>query len=435
MAEICVVGLGYVGLPTASLLASSGFQVLGIDINPELVSELQTGNTRLQEAGLRNLFSGAMSSGNLRVSTDVEPSNMFIICVPTPLTKDCNVDLKAVEGATTGIAGVLRKGDLVVLESTSPVGTTRNVVGQILRKSGLEPGDDFDLCYAPERVLPGNTVQELIHNDRIIGGYTPSAAERTRRLYERCCQGTISVTDDLTAELCKLVENTYRDVNIALANVVANVAEAAGVNAWEAIRLANRHPRVEVLQPGPGVGGHCIPVDPWFLVGAYPEQTDLIRQAREVNEFQPTRILNRLLDLSQGPCGNKLAILGAAYKADIDDPRESPGLALAAVAAEAGLRVAVHDPLVRGGTYQGFDVVNDIESCLEEATWAVLTTNHQAYRHLSSKIFLDHMSGRVIYDSRNWLNHDSLRLAGFRVLVCGVGEDISETYRLGRRAA
>ncbi len=422
MAEVCVIGLGYVGLPTASLLANAGFYVLGVDIDRNIVEMLRSGRTRLEEAGLATLVSAACNSGNLTTAPDPEPSDTFIICVPTPVTPTKGADLTAVESATRSILPVLRPGNLVILESTSPIGTTRNVVGRILRESGLEPGRDFDLCYCPERVLPGNTVNELMNNDRVIGGFSPQSAERAREMYERFCHGKITLADDRTAEMCKLMENTYRDVNVALANVFARIAEDAGIDVWQAIQLANLHPRVNILKPGPGVGGHCIPVDPWYLVQAYPEHTALLRAARKVNDTQAERLLGLLLATGQLKAGDKLAVLGAAYKADIDDPRESPAGLLAAAAVQKGLEVAVHDPLVREGTHHGLQVSNDLPGCLDGAAAAALLVEHRAYRGLSAKFIAEHMKGRLIGDSRHWLNHASLRRAGFTVVVLGVGE-------------
>jgi UDP-N-acetyl-D-mannosaminuronic acid dehydrogenase len=423
MAEVCVVGLGYVGLPTASLLANAGFYVLGVDVDAGIVEMLRSGQTRLEEAGLKTLVSAAFNSGNLVTATAPEPSDAFIICVPTPVTPTKGADLAAVESATRAILPVLKPGNLVILESTSPVGTTRNVVGRILRESGLEPGSDFDLCYCPERVLPGNTVNELMNNDRVIGGYSPQSARRAQEMYERFCHGKITLTDDRTAEMCKLMENTYRDVNIALANVFARVAEDAGINVWEAIDFANLHPRVKILKPGPGVGGHCIPVDPWYLVQAYPEHTALLRQARKVNDTQSERLLGLLTATGQLNAGDKLAVLGAAYKADIDDARESPAGLLAAAAAQRGLQVAVHDPLVRPGSHHGLQVSNDLAGCLRGAAAAALLVEHRAYRGLTAKFFAEHMTGRLIGDARHWLNHASLRRAGFQVVVLGVGQE------------
>ena len=422
MAEVCVLGLGYVGLPTASLFANAGFRVLGVDLDEAIVAQLSSGKTRLEEAGLATLVSAAVQSGNLVAATRPEPSETFIICVPTPVTAEKKVDLSAVEAASRAILPHLRAGNLVILESTSPVGTTRRVVGGILAGSGLQAGRDFDLCYCPERVLPGNTLSELVNNDRIIGGQTPPAAVRAQALYERLIQGKIYLTDDRSAEMCKLMENIYRDVNIALANVFARVSEEAGIDAWRAIELANHHPRVNILKPGPGVGGHCIPVDPWFLVESFPRHTALLREAREVNDGQSRRILERIMQLGKLGAGDKLAILGAAYKADIDDPRESPALLLADRARERGLLVAIHDPLVEPGSYHGHSISRDLPSCLGQAAGLVLMTEHKVYRELTWEVLTARMSGRLIYDTRNWLHHPSLRQAGFTVIVTGIGD-------------
>jgi UDP-N-acetyl-D-mannosaminuronic acid dehydrogenase len=423
MADICVLGLGYVGLPTASLLANAGFHVLGVDIDPDIVNMLRDGRTRLEEAGLATLVSAAVKSGNLVTAAAPEPADTFMICVPTPVTATKTADLRAVEQATRSIVPILKPGNLVVLESTSPVGTTRNVVGRILRESGLEPGRDFDLCYCPERVLPGNTTHELINNHRLIGGITPSSAEHAQQVYERFAQGKIVLTDDRTAEMCKLMENTYRDVNIALANVFARIAEDVGINVWEAIDHANLHPRVKILKPGPGVGGHCIPVDPWYLVEAFPQHTTLLRQARLVNDTQAERMLNQIGLTGELQPGKKLAILGAAYKPDIDDARESPAALLAAAARKRGLEVNVHDPLVKAGNHHGLVVSNDLPACLRGATAAALLCEHRAYRILSAKYFQEHLAGKVVADARNWLNHAALRRAGFQVILLGACKD------------
>ncbi len=423
MAEICVIGLGYVGLPTASLLASSGFQVLGVDLNKRIVGELNEGRSILQEAGLNTLVSAACKSGNLKASLKPEPSDTFMICVPTPVTKEHKVDLKAVEGATRSIVPYLKKGNLVILESTSPVGTTRNTVGRILaEETGLVPGVDFMLCYCPERVLPGNTVAELINNDRIVGGFTRESAEQALALYERFCKGKVSLTDDLTAEMCKLMENTYRDVNIAIANTFAKIAEDSGVNVWEAIGLANLHPRVKILNPGPGVGGHCIPVDPWFFVEAYPKHTALLESARHTNDGQAHRILARLIEHGHVKPGDKIAVLGASYKADVDDPRESPAEIFIHACKEKGINTQLHDPCCEEGDHHGIVTTRNLEATLKGAVAAVILTDHKVYRQLSSKVFSDNMAAKVIYDGRNWLNHTSLKLSGFKVYVVGNGK-------------
>ncbi len=425
MAEICVMGLGYVGLPTASLLATAGFDVLGVDVNPVVVESLNKGRTIFKEAGLSTMVAAACHSGNLVAALEPAPSDTFIICVPTPISDEKKADLSLVEQASRAIGPLLRHGNLVILESTSPIGTTRNVVGEVIREHGFEPGMDVHVCYCPERVLPGNTVAELVNNDRVIGGMSPDCAKRAVEIYQRFAQGELTLTNDLTAEMVKLAENTYRDVNIALANVFARVAEDAGIDVWEAISYANHHPRVDVLSPGPGVGGHCIPVDPWFLVESFPAHAELLAKARQINDGQGERMLERMMESGDLVSGDKVAILGAAYKADIDDPRESPAAHLSAAAKAKGLEVAVHDPLVEPGDWHGLMISNDLDDCLGGATAAVLVTNHKEYRSLSAKNFGDRMKGRLIYDSRKWLNHAALRRAGFKVFE--VGRSLDQT--------
>jgi UDP-N-acetyl-D-mannosaminuronic acid dehydrogenase len=326
-----------------------------------------------------------------------------------------------VEQAAKSIQPLIKKGNLVILESTSPLGTTRKIVGGMLEKAGFKPGKDVHLCYCPERVLPGNTVAELVNNDRVIGGVSPACAARAQKIYARFCQGPIQLTDDLTAELCKLMENTSRDVNIALANSFARIAEDAGVNVWSAIELSNLHPRVKVLRPGPGVGGHCIPVDPWFLIDAYPEHSKLLKASRETNDGQPERLLERLFKSKALKKGDKLAILGAAYKADIDDPRESPALLLCRAAEARGLRVQTHDPHVKPGKHDGIEISNDLEQSLKGAAAAVLLTDHKFYRTLQPKVFTQHLSGRTILDARNCLDRKEYEAAGLRLFVLGDG--------------
>ena len=421
MAEVCVLGLGYVGLPTASLLANSGARVLGVDLDGEVVAAVKSGQVRLGEAGLRTMIAAAVQSGNLQVATAPEASEVFVICVPTPVIDGRRVDLSAVESASRSIGPLLEKGNLVILESTSPIGTTRGVVGRILEESGLKAGQDFDLCYCPERVLPGKTVGEMINNDRVVGGLTQASARRGRGIYERFSQGAILLTDDRTAEMCKLMENTYRDANIALANVFARIGEDAGVDVWEAITLANRHPRVDILNPGPGVGGHCLPVDPWFLAEGYPEHTALLRDAREVNDTQGKRLLERMLSTGKLAAGDRLVILGAAYKGDIDDARGSPAIPLARAAKEAGLEVAIHDPYLKDAAIEGFPVSRDLQECLRGAAAAVLVTSHNLYRDLSPEEVASKMKGSLIGDTRNWLDRLAFTQAGFTMIVTGLG--------------
>lgn len=285
--KICVLGLGYIGLPSASTFATHGMKVVGVDVNRKIVETLQNGGLHIHEPGLRTLAQAAIRSGNLSISDRPEEADAFIIAVPTPFHADKSADLSYVISASEAVVPYLRAGNLVVLESTSPPRTTVDVVAPILEKSGLKAGVDFYLAYTPERVLPGQILRELIENARVIGGVDAASAQAGFDLYSTFVRGDIVLTDATTAEMVKLMENTYRDVNIAIANEFSRLADRFGVDVWEAISLANRHPRVEILRPGPGVGGHCISVDPWFLVDAAPDLANLIRMARSVNDTQP----------------------------------------------------------------------------------------------------------------------------------------------------
>ncbi|HNS64239.1 MAG TPA: nucleotide sugar dehydrogenase, partial [Anaerolineaceae bacterium] len=289
--SVCVLGLGYIGLPTASTFATHGIRVVGVDVNQGIVDGLRGGQIHIYEPGLRSLVQDALQSGQLTVSSQVPEADAFVIAVPTPFHEDKSADLSYVISAAEMVLPSLRWGNLVVLESTSPPLTTLDVVRPILEKSGLVAGEDFHLAYSPERVLPGQILRELVENTRIIGGVTEASARAGRDLYATFVRGEIILTDATTAEMVKLMENTYRDVNIAIANEFSRLADRFGVDVWEAIRLANRHPRVKILNPGPGVGGHCISVDPWFLVQAAPDLTPLIHTARDVNDSQPRFVL------------------------------------------------------------------------------------------------------------------------------------------------
>ncbi|HPO30411.1 MAG TPA: nucleotide sugar dehydrogenase, partial [Candidatus Hydrogenedentes bacterium] len=329
--EICVLGMGYIGLPTAAMFAANGFRVHGVDTNPEVVATIGRGDIHIEEPGLKTLVRGAVSSGMLRVGEEPVPASLFIIAVPTPLTSDKKADMRAVDAATRALLPVLRPGNTVVLESTSPPGTCRNRIRPVLEAAGWKVGETVFLAHCPERVLPGRILAELITNDRVIGGMTPACARSAARWYARLVDGEIFLTDATTAELVKLAENTYRDVNIALANELASVCEVAGANFWEVQRLANRHPRVNIHRAGPGVGGHCISVDPWFLVEMFPDRTPLIRTAREVNDAVPARVV-----ASVPGAAETVTLLGLAFKGNVDDCRESPAIAIASLLEATG---------------------------------------------------------------------------------------------------
>jgi len=321
--KVCVQGLGYIGLPTAAMLALGGHEVVGYDVDARVLDALRDGAHQVKEASVRELVLDALRGGRLTLSATLPAdAEAYVICVPTP-TIDHKPDLSYVQAATRDVAPLLRPGTIVILESTVPPGTMDRVVVPALRGAGVDP-DSVAIAHCPERVIPGAIVRELRENDRVIGGRKPGDAEAARELYASFCQGQIFLTDNVTAELSKVVENTYRDVNIAFANELALLSEELAVDAYEVIALANRHPRVNILQPGPGVGGHCIPVDPHFLSNANPFVTELIQTSRRINERMPHVVVRRIVEFVPVADGARIAILGAAYKANVDDTRESP---------------------------------------------------------------------------------------------------------------
>jgi UDP-N-acetyl-D-mannosaminuronic acid dehydrogenase len=415
--------MGYIGLPTASTFATHGLGVVGVDVNQRVVDVLRNGEVHIQEPGLRTLAQAAFGSGNLRVTDQPEPADAFIIAVPTPIQdrEGKHADLSYVVSAAESIVPHLRRGNLVVLESTSPPRTTVDVVAPILECSGLRAGPDFHLAYSPERVLPGQILRELIENARVIGGVDRASAEAGRDLYATFVRGEILLTDATTAEMVKLMENTYRDVNIAIANEFARLAERLGVDVWQAIGLANRHPRVNVLRPGPGVGGHCISIDPWFLVQGAPDLTALIRQARGVNDEQPAHAA-RLVERALGGLGSRpVAALGLAYKPDVDDLRESPAVEVVRRLLEAGAEVRTYEPFAPEATVSGATAAPSLEAALEGAEAVVLLVDHRQFRDLDPARVASEMPGKVAVDTRGAWDREAWERAGFRLRVLGVG--------------
>jgi len=329
-----VIGLGYIGLPTAAILASKDVKVVGVDVNPTTVEAINRGDVPFVEPDLATYVAGAVQQGTLRATGTPEPAEAFIVAVPTPFQGDHEPDLSYIESAAKAVAPQLRGGELLILESTSPPGATRKLAEWVLEArpdlslDGADGRPQIHVAHCPERVLPGRVMIELVTNDRIVGGLTPEAAQMAKDLYAVFCQGEILLTDAVTAEMAKLVENSFRDVNIAFANELSLIADKLDIDVWELIRLANHHPRVNILQPGPGVGGHCIAVDPWFIVDADPEQARLIRTAREVNDAKPRWVLDKVLAAVADLGANKpvIATYGLAFKANIDDLRESPAV-------------------------------------------------------------------------------------------------------------
>jgi UDP-N-acetyl-D-mannosaminuronic acid dehydrogenase len=357
---VSVVGLGYIGLPTAAVLAASGCRVIGIDVQAHVVETINAGRIHIVEPGLDAVVAKTVAAGNLRATTIAEPADAFLIAVPTPFKSDRTPDLRYVESACAMIAPVLKKGDTVILESTSPVGATEQAAAWLaaarpdlrIPVAGGEAAD-IAMAYCPERVLPGNVLVELVRNDRVIGGLTAACSIAARAVYGHFVEGECILTDARTAEMCKLTENAFRDVNIAFANELSVICDKLDIDVWELIRLANRHPRVNVLQPGPGVGGHCIACDPWFIVASAPEEARLIRTAREVNDAKPDWVMQKIsaalgaFATADGAARPTLACYGLAFKPDIDDLRDSPALSIARrIAADGRCQLLVVEPHV-----------------------------------------------------------------------------------------
>ncbi|QDZ06940.1 UDP-N-acetyl-D-mannosamine dehydrogenase [Sphingomonas panacisoli] len=409
IATVSVIGLGYIGLPTAAILASSGCQVIGVDISEHAVATINDGRAHIVEPGLGALIASTVGQGALRATLIAEPADAFMIAVPTPFKGDHEPDLAYVKSACDTIAPVLKKGDTVILESTSPVGATEQVAKWLAAARpdlviptarSQDEFTDIAIAYCPERVLPGNVLIELVKNDRVIGGLTPACSEAAKRVYALFVKGEIILTDARTAEMCKLAENSFRDVNIAFANELSIVCDRLDIDVWELIALANRHPRVDILQPGPGVGGHCIAVDPWFIVHSSRDQARLIRKAREVNDAKPDWVIDKVcaavdeVRAARGTDENvRIACLGLAFKRDIDDLRESPALAICERLADLpGCDVIAVEPNIDALPKQlaGRVVLENVDVAIGVADVILLLVDHHqfgdAYRLVDTRV-------------------------------------------------
>jgi UDP-N-acetyl-D-mannosaminuronic acid dehydrogenase len=401
MDNVCVVGLGYVGLPTASLLARAGFKVHGMDINSQVVQKINQGEIHIHEPDLDVLVKSVVRSGHLTASLEPTSADVFIIAVPTPIKDGHAPDISYIEGATRAIASYLEPGNLIILESTSPVGTTEQISNWVRElRPDLDAGAVY-IAYCPERVLPGQILKELISNDRIVGGIDPASTAQAVAFYQKFVKGEILSTQARTAELAKLTENAFRDVNIAFANELSMICEHLDVDVWELRELANRHPRVNVLRPGPGVGGHCVAVDPWFIVNSAPEQARLIRTARQVNDSKPLQVVNQVKAAAADFNPAMVACLGLAYKANIDDLRESPSVEIVReLALEAVGHIFAVEPhiscLPASLDSLGSIQLVELDVALQKADILVLLVDHQVFKTIDT----EQLKGKTVIDTR-----------------------------------
>lgn len=407
VSRICVVGLGYIGLPTAAVFAGKGIDVVGVDTRKDLVEAVNQGRPHFGEPNLDTLVRRVVEDKKLRATVKPEPADAFLIAVPTPFKGDKQPDLSYIEAAAQSIAPVLEKGNLIILESTSPVGATEMMTNLLagLRKDLSFPTQlgelsDIRVAHCPERVLPGRILEEVVNNARIIGGMTRKCAQQAVSLYKIVVEGECHVTNARTAEMAKLTENAYRDVNIAFANELSVICDRFGINVWEMIRMANLHPRVNILSPGPGVGGHCIAVDPWFIVDSAPEDARLIRSARVINDEKPLYVVRKIEAKARALVDPVIALFGLAYKPDVDDLRESPAVHIVQMLAEKKIaKLMVVEPHISELPEElklGNVTLMDFDMALAQANLAVLLVDHSAFLHVDRDVLKD----KFVIDTR-----------------------------------
>ncbi|MGV0351177.1 UDP-N-acetyl-D-mannosamine dehydrogenase [Corynebacterium guaraldiae] len=405
--KVSVVGLGYIGLPTAAFIASKGIPVVGIDVNQDAVDSINAGTVPFFEPGFGELLARVVEDGTLAAQTEQVDADAYIVCVPTPFREDHSVDIKYIRAASEALAPYLKPGALVVLESTSPPGTTEDMAKHLIElRPDLSLNDEDEnaifVAHCPERVLPGKIMEEMENNDRVIGGLTPKGAQLARDLYATFCTADLLLTNATTAEMAKLTENSFRDVNIAFANELSLICDRLGIDVWELIELANHHPRVNILQPGPGVGGHCIAVDPWFIVSAAPEEAKLIQTARNVNDGKPEWVIDQVLTALEGKDNPVVAALGIAFKNDIDDLRESPSLEIVKRLGvdNPQLDIRVVEPNVEALPPVLSNLSNltkqDTEEAIAAADVVLLLVNHRQFVELDQSL----LGGKTIIDTK-----------------------------------
>lgn len=396
--KLTVVGLGYIGLPTSIMFAKNDVDVLGVDINPKTIESLQKGKINIEEPGLQEVYEEVFNNGNLKVSTTPEAADAFIISVPTPNNDDeyKSCDVSIVESAVKSILPVLEKGNTIIVESTIAPKTMDDYVKPLVEEQGYNIGEDIYLVHCPERVLPGKILEELVYNNRIIGGVTPSCIEAGKRVYSTFVKGEMIETDARTAEMSKLMENTYRDLNIALANELAKICNDLSINALDVIEMANKHPRVNIHQPGPGVGGHCLAVDPYFIIAKDPENSPLIQTGRRINNSMPEYVVEKAIEALKILDGKKVTVFGLTYKGDVDDIRESPAFDIyQLLLKEPDIEVAAYDPHVELNF-----VEKDMNKALDGSSLVLILSDHSEFKTLKDSDFKS-MKNKVLIDAKN----------------------------------
>jgi UDP-N-acetyl-D-mannosaminuronic acid dehydrogenase len=408
MKKICVIGLGYIGLPTSAIFAKAGIEVVGVDVSEKVVQKLNKGEVHIEEVGLPELVKEVVESGKLRGSVTPEEADAFIIAVPTPIHEDQTANVDYVVSATKAIAPYLKKGSVVIVESTIPPRTMNDVVAPIIKENGLDPMNDVYLAHCPERVLPGRILIELIENTRIVGGVTPEASKKAGDVYRKVVTGDVIETEAVTAEMSKLMENTFRDVNIALANELVKISAKLNVNAHDVIELANKHPRVNLHQPGPGVGGHCLAVDPYFIVEKALTESPLIQTARTINNSMPEFVVSQVERLTTEIENPVIAVFGLTYKGNIDDVRESPALDITKMLVNhPRFEIRAHDPHVRDE--QVSFPLHSFDEAVKGAHLVLVLADHNEFKTMEESTLLSGLKTQVIFDTKNCVpNYENL---------------------------
>jgi UDP-N-acetyl-D-mannosaminuronic acid dehydrogenase len=393
--KICIIGQGYIGLPTAALFAMHNCEVVGVDINEKIIEDLNKGKVHIEEPGIENIIKKSVKKGLYHASLSPEKADAFMITVPTPYIEESyQCDLSYVLNACKSIIPYLEKGNIIIIESTIAPMSTDNHIKPLFEKAGFEIGKDLYLAHCPERVLPGKMIEELIHNDRIIGGITPKCSKKASEIYKKFVEGNLMETEAKTAEMSKCMENTFRDVNIALANELTKICSEIGVNALDVIEMSNKHPRVNIHSPGPGVGGHCLAVDPYFIYAEAPDTAKLIKLSRDINNSMPEFVVEKTKEIVPDK-NNKIAILGVAYKGNTGDTRESPAFKIIPLLKEEGYEIAIHDPHIDSEDYLS---LND---AINNASLILVLSDHNEFKNLNYNLISKNMKNSVIFDTKN----------------------------------